>query len=151
MPFKQRTALITLINFTLILIYLSNRVRNLVQNDNFTEPKMFTTYGIVIFCAVFVSIVAIIITNFGPQIMRAINDGDQNPEFDDFEDERDDLIDLRGTRATYTVSSFGVLIAMLTFVLGQSPLIMFTVLIFAGVIAQIVGDITRLLLYQDGI
>lgn len=39
---------------------------------------------------------------------------------------------------------------MLTFVLGQPPLVMFALLIFFGVLAQVVGDIARLVLYQRG-
>jgi hypothetical protein len=39
---------------------------------------------------------------------------------------------------------------MLTFVLGQPPLVMFTLLIFFGVVAQILGDISRLVLYRRG-
>jgi hypothetical protein len=39
---------------------------------------------------------------------------------------------------------------MLTFVLGQPPLVMFTLLIFFGVVAQIIGDGLRLYLYRRG-
>jgi hypothetical protein len=39
---------------------------------------------------------------------------------------------------------------MLTFALGQPPLVMFTLLIFFGVVAQIIGDISRLYLYRRG-
>jgi hypothetical protein len=39
---------------------------------------------------------------------------------------------------------------MLTFALGQPPLVMFTLLIFFGVSAQIIGDILRLVLYRRG-
>jgi hypothetical protein len=39
---------------------------------------------------------------------------------------------------------------MLTFALGQPPLVMFTLLIFFGVLAQVVGDISRLILYRRG-
>ena len=73
-----------------------------------------------------------------------------DPKVEDFQDERDRLIDLRGTQVTYFVSSIGVLLSMLTFVFGQPPLVMFTLLIFFGVLAQIVGDISRLYLYRRG-
>jgi hypothetical protein len=39
---------------------------------------------------------------------------------------------------------------MLTFAFGQPPLVMFTLLIFFGVVAQIIGDISRLYLYRRG-
>jgi len=66
------------------------------------------------------------------------------------EDERDKLIQLKGTRVSYVVFSLGVLIAMLSFVLSQPPLVMFTLLIASGLIAQIVGDVYRLLRYGRG-
>lgn len=151
MSFKQKNTIITLINFLLILIYYVIRVCHMLITDSFTESQIFNLFGIVIFWAVIVTVIAIIIANFGLQIFHAIKHRDEAAEFDDFEDERDKLIDLRGTRVTYTLSSLGSLIAMLTFVFGQPPLVMFALLIMFGLIAQIVGDIARLLLYRKRI
>jgi hypothetical protein len=39
---------------------------------------------------------------------------------------------------------------MLTFVLGQPPLVMFSLLIFFGLVAQVSGDVLRLYLYRRG-
>jgi hypothetical protein len=39
---------------------------------------------------------------------------------------------------------------MLTFVLGQPPLVMFSLLIFFGLLAQIIGDTSRMILYRRG-
>jgi hypothetical protein len=47
-------------------------------------------------------------------------------------------------------ASLGVFLAMLTFVLGQPALGMFTLLIFFGLLAQIIGDMYRLVLYRKG-
>lgn len=81
---------------------------------------------------------------------KNIRTGNEDPKIEDFADERDKLIDLRGTSITYTVSFSGVLLAMLTFVFGQPPLVMFSLLIFFGVVAQVIGDISRLYLYRRG-
>jgi hypothetical protein len=48
------------------------------------------------------------------------------------------------------VSSLGVFFSMLTFVFGQPPLVMFTLLIFSGLVAQVTGDARRLYLYRKG-
>jgi len=58
---------------------------------------------------------------------------------------------LKGTKVAYIISSIGVLLAMLTFVVGQPPLGMFTLLILAGILAQIAEDISRLVLYRRGV
>ncbi len=91
-----------------------------------------------------------IFTHIVAAIVYAIKTGEEDPKIDDTEDERDKLIDLRGTRITYIVSSFGVFLSMLAFVLGQPPLVMFSLLIFFGIFAQVIGDISRLVLYRRG-
>ncbi|HRW09291.1 MAG TPA: hypothetical protein P5121_29525, partial [Caldilineaceae bacterium] len=146
MSFQQKNVAVTLSSFSLILIFFSVRVYQLIQQENFTESNLFWLWGIVIFMAVVVTIVAMILTHTTSTIFEVFRTGNKHPEIEDFEDERDKLIDLRGTKITYTLSSLGVFVAMLTFVFGQPPLVMFTLLIFFGLLAQVIGDITRLLL-----
>jgi len=150
MTFTQKNITVTLVNFSLILVFYLIRVFQLIQNENFTEPRIFRLWVIVIIFAIFVSIAATILTHIVSAIIEVIRTGNDAPDIEDLEDERDKLIDLRGTKVTYTASSFGVFIAMLTFTFGQPPLVMFSLLIFFGVLAQIIGDATRLILYQRG-
>lgn len=151
MSFKQKTIVVTLVNFSLILIFLLTRIFQFNQNGEFTSSNVFRIWGITIGMAVVVSIVGIIMTQVASSVIEAVASGEKEPEFDFFEDERDNLIDLRGTKTTYTISSIGSFLAMLAFVFGQSPLVMFTLLIVSGVFAQIAGDITRLVLYRRGL
>jgi hypothetical protein len=150
MSFKQKNITVTFVNFSLILVFFLFRVFQMVQNDSFTSENVFRLWGIIIILAVVVSIGATILTIIVSAVIDAIRTGKEEPEIDALEDERDKLIDLRGTKITNLVSSIGSLIAMLTFVLGQPPLVMFTLLIFFGILAQVVGDISRLVLYQRG-
>ena len=122
----------------------------MIQGGSFNSTNVFRLWGIVIALTVVVTIVGTILTHIVSAIIQAIKTGEEDPKIEDFEDERDKLIDLRGTQATYTASSLGVLIAMLTFALGQPPLVMFSLLIFFGLLAQIIGDISRLALYRRG-
>jgi hypothetical protein len=148
--FQEKNITVSLVNFTLILGFFLFRVWQMVQNEAFTSANLFRLWGIVIVLAVVVTIAATILTHIVSAIIEAIKTGESEPEIEDMEDERDRLIDLRGTKVTYFVSSIGGFLAMLTFVLGQSPLVMFTLLIFFGVAAQIVGDTFRLILYRRG-
>ena len=150
MSFQQKNITVSLVNFSLILGFYLFRVFQMVQGGSFTSTNVFRLWGIVIALAIGVTIFATILTHILSAIIEAIKTGEENPKIEDFEDERDRLIDLRGTKVTYFVSSIGVFLAMLTFVLGQPPLVMFTLLIFFGVVAQIVGDISRLVLYRRG-
>ena len=122
----------------------------MVQGGNFNSANVFRLWGIIIVLAVVVTIFATILTHIVLAIIHAIKTGEQKPEVEDIQDERDKLIDLRGTNLTYLVASLGSFLSMLTFVLGQPPLVMFTLLIFFGVLAQILGDLLRLSLYRRG-
>ena len=121
----------------------------MILNDSFIPTNVFRLWGIIIILSVVVTIVATILTHIGSGILQAIRT-QKKLQIEGLQDERDRLIDLRGTRVTYTVYSIGVFIAMLTYALGQPALVMFTLLIFFGVLAQIIGDISRLYLYRRG-
>ena len=150
MSFQQRNVTVSLVNFSLILAVLVIRVLSLIAGGSFNSTQVFRLWGIVIVLAVLVTIFATILTHIVYAIIQAIRTGEPNPKIEDFEDERDQLINLRGTQVTYLVSSIGAFLSMLTYVLGQPPLVMFTLLILFGVVAQIVGDIRRLYLYRRG-
>lgn len=150
MSFKEKNITVTLVNFSLILLIFLIRVFQMVRTDTFTSTNVFRLWGVIIVLAVIVTIAATILTHIVSAIIEAIKTGEENPKIEDFEDERDKLIDLKGTQVTYLIASLGTFLAMLTFAFGQEPLIMFTLLIFFGVLAQVIGDISRLVLYRRG-
>lgn len=150
MSFQEKNITVSLVNFSLILGYFLIRVLQMIRNETFTDTNVFRLWIIIIVLAVIVTIAATVLTHIVSAIIEAIKTGEKKPDIEDFADERDKLIDLRGTNVTYTVASLGVFVAMLTFALGQPPLVMFTLLIFFGVLAQVIGDISRLLLYRRG-
>lgn len=151
MSFQEKNITVTLVNFTLILGYFLFRIVQMAATESFTQDSVVRLWIVVIIMAVVVTIAGTILTHIVSAIIEAIKTGgEEEPEIEDIADERDNLIDLRGTKATYSVSSFGSLIAMLTFAFGQPPLMMFTLFILFGVLAQIVGDVTRLTLYRKG-
>ena len=150
MSFHEKNITVSLVNFSLILGYFLLRIFQLSQSESFDSPHVFRLWCIIIVLAIVATIVLTILTHIGSTIYEAIKTGDENPKIEDITDERDQLIDLKGTRVTYTFHSIGVLIAMLAFVFGQPPLVMFTLLILSGLLAQIIGDISRLVLYRRG-
>jgi len=149
MSFQQKNITVSLVNFSLILGFYLIRVFQMIQGGSFNSTNVFRLWGIVIVFATVVTIFATILTHIVSSIIQAIKTKEE-PDIEDIADERDKLIDLRGTKITYFVSSIGVFLSMLTFALGQPPLVMFTLLIFFGVVAQIIGDISRLYLYRRG-
>ena len=150
MSFQEKNITVTLASFTLILIFFSIRVAQMLKTDSFTSANVIGLWVVVIIFAIVVTVIGMILTHAVSAAVIAIKTGDDDPDYEDFEDERDKLINLKGTNVTYTVASLGTFLAMLTFALGQEPLIMFTLLIFFGVLAQVIGDISRLMLYRRG-
>lgn len=150
MSFQEKNIAVSLVNFSLILSFYLFRLWQLIQSERFEPNQIFRLWVIIIVAAIVVTIVATILTQIGAGIIEAIKTKTV-PVIEDITDERDKLIDLKGTKTTYTLSSIGTFLAMLTFALGQPPLVMFTLLILVGLLAQIVGDIVRLYFYRRGV
>jgi hypothetical protein len=149
MSYTEKNITVSLINFSLITLFFVYRVIWMVTHGTFTETNVFRLWGIVIVLAIVLTILGTILTHIFSAIVQAIQTQEE-PEIDDVEDERDKLIDLRGTKATYIASSLGIFLAMLSFVIGQPALVMFSLLIFAGLLAQVIGDVYRLGMYRRG-
>ena len=150
MSFQQKNITVSLVSMSLILVFYLIGVIYLVQSDSFTSTNVFRLWGITILLAILLTILGTILTHILSAIIQVIKTGEEEPEIDDVEDERDKLIDLRGTKVTYIAFSLGVFLSMLAFVIGQPGLVMFALLIFFGLIAQVSGDISRLYLYRRG-
>ena len=149
MSFQEKNITVSLSIFVAILGFYLIRVFQMVQNESFNSTNMFRLWGIIAVLAVIGTIVATIFTHIVGGIVHKVRTN-EDPHIEDIQDERDKIIDLKGTRVAYTLSSIGVALSMLTFVFGQPPLVMFSLLIFFGVLAQVVADIWRLTLYRRG-
>jgi hypothetical protein len=149
MSFQEKNIVATLTNFSIILAFYLFRIFQMVQTDTFTSTNLFRLWGIVALLAVIGTIVVTILMHIIGAIVHEIKTNEEQ-NIEDIQDERDQMIELKGIKLAYTFSSIGVALAMLTFVLGQSALVMFALIIFFGVLANIVADIWRLNLYRKG-
>jgi len=149
MSFQEKNITVSLSTFTIILAFYLIRVFQMIQSESFNSGNLFRLWGIVVVLAVVGTILATIFTHIAGGIVHRVRTN-EDPQIEDIQDERDQIIDLKGTRVAYSFSSIGVALSMLTFVFGQPPLVMFSLLIFFGVLAQVVADIWRLTLYRRG-
>lgn len=149
MSFQEKNIAASLSTFSLLLGFYLLRVFQLIQTESFNQMNVFRLWGIVALLAVLGTIAVTIFTHIVGGVIHKIKTN-EDPNIEDLQDERDQLIELRGTKVAYTFSSIGVALSMLTFVFGQSPLVMFALLIFFGVLAQVIADIWRLSLYRKG-
>ena len=150
MSFQEKNFTASLVTFVLILGLYLIRLFQIIQGGNFNSASVIRLWGFVIAFAVVGTILVTIFTHILSVITNAIKTSEEDPKIEDIQDERDQLINLRGTKVTYSVSSIGVFTTMLTFAFVRPPLVMFSLLIFFGIFAQIVGDISSLVLYRRG-
>jgi hypothetical protein len=142
MSIRKVSISVSLISSLLILsYYLANLIPMLQQGDLNSQP-LFRLAAIVIVASVVMNIAGNILAHIVINIIHAIQT-QSDKEVRMSEDERDRLIELKGTQVSYIVFSLGVLASMLTFVFGQPAPVMFSLIIFAGLVAEIIGDLSQ--------
>ncbi|MEM7117586.1 MAG: hypothetical protein AAF614_34460 [Chloroflexota bacterium] len=146
MSFHHKNVTVTLASFSLILLFFVLRSIQLIVSSEFNRENVIQLWMIVVILAIFATLAGIIFTH-GLSLAR---NQQRLHEIDDLVDERDLRIDREGTHLTYRITSIGTFIAMFLFAIGQSPLVMFSLLIVIGLIGQIAADIRRLYLYRQG-
>lgn len=149
MSYEEKNITVSLVSHLLIAGYYVISWFQIYQAGELVANRLFGLWALVIAANITVNIIGSILTNILLTIVEAIKSKKyEEPQF--IADERDELIGLKGTRLSYTIFSIGVLISMLVFAFGNSPLMMVSLIIFFGVLAQIAGDMLRIYLYRRG-
>lgn len=151
MTFQEKSIVVSLGTSILVLGYFVIRSLTLYAGGLPEPVLIYRLWGITILLVIAFNIAGNILTQILTAIMEAIRTGGEDVEIESTTDERDELIKLRGTSIGYTVFSIGGGLAMLTLVLGQPALILFSLLTFFGLVAEIVADSMRLVYYRRGI
>lgn len=149
MSYQEKNITVSLMVYILILGYYLANLLPMYRGDGLVATRVFNLWAIVIVVTILANIFATILSNIVLNIIHAIRTGSAEGERF-IADERDKLIELRGVKATYIAYSIGVLLAMLTFVFGQPPLVMFSLIVVFGVVAEIIGEIAQIILYRRG-
>lgn len=68
-----------------------------------------------------------------------------------FEDERDKLIELKSNRVSQAIFVVVFVLSMVPVVAGYSVTLMFLTLIVGGFLAELIGEIGRILMYRRGV
>ena len=149
MSYQEKNITVSLVSQLLIVIYYCINVFQMLQDGGLVSTRLFSLSAVVVIASIFINIIASILTNILLSIVYAIQT--QSKETERFiADERDKLIELKGMRISYITFSVGVLFALLTFVFGQSPLVMFSLIIFFAIMATIIGAVAQIYLYRKG-
>jgi hypothetical protein len=149
MSYQQKSVTVSLVSYLLILGYYLVRVFRMFQDGGLVPGRLFGLWAIVIIATILVNILGNILANIVLSIVHAIRT--QKGEVEPYvEDERDRLIDLKGSKVAYIAFSIGVFLSMLAFAFGQPALVMFGSIILFSIVAEIVGGISQIALYQRG-
>jgi len=150
MSYQEKNVAVSLAAHLFIAGYYLVNVFQMVQGGGLAAGELFSLWAVVIITAILVTIFGNILANIILSIAHAIRTGGEEAERF-IVDERDKLIELKGSRVSHIIFSIGVLGAMLTFVFGQPPLIMFSLIILASITAEIAGNVAQIILYRRGV
>jgi hypothetical protein len=146
---KQNEITVSLVSTLAVLAYYLVNVFQMLQAGGLNSAEVFRLWAVVIIATIILNIAGNIITNIVINIVHAIKT-QKEEEVRLIEDERDKLIGLKGDRVSYIAFSIGVFLSMLTFALGQPPLVMFSLIVFASLMAEILGDLSQFHFYRRG-
>lgn len=149
MSYQQRNVTVALVTHLLIAAYFVISWLNMYTNQGLVDKRVFVLWLTVIVATIAVTILGNILTTIVSTIAHAIRTRSEKPE-SFIEDERDKLIELKGTRVAYITFSIGVGLAMLSYVLKQPALIMFSIIILFSQLSEIASAIFKLSRYQKG-
>jgi hypothetical protein len=149
MSYKEKSISISLVSYIMILGYYLIQVFQMIRGGGLVASRLFALWAVVIVSTILVNILGNILASIVLAIAHAIRTRSEQVE-KYVEDERDRLIDLKGSKIAYITFSIGVFIAMLAFILGQSALVMFALIVFFSSAAEIVGSISQIVQYRRG-
>ena len=149
MSYQEKNITVSLISYVLIIGYYLFNLLHMYLGAGLSSAVVFSLWITVILATIIVNIFASILTNIALTIVQAIKTRTNvNERY--IADERDKLIELKGTKLSYIIFSIGVFLSMLTFAFGQPPLVMFSLIIFFTLLAELIGDISQLYFYRRG-
>jgi hypothetical protein len=135
MSYQEKNITVSLVSQLLIGGYYLINLFQMYQEGALISARVFRLCAIVIIATIIVNIVASILTNIVLSIIHAIKTRTEESERF-IEDERDKLIGLKGTKASYIAFSIGILLSVLAFAFGQPPLMMVSLIVLSGIVAE---------------
>ncbi len=147
MSYHEKRAVVNMFSSVLVTagysVYLY--IRYLAGGGGFINDPRFWGKAFLIFIPV--SIVANIIINIAFTIHYRLTTKEEEPSISD---ERDKIIELKGSRNALFVFSIGVVLSMVTLVIGLPLYVMFITMIYSGLLSSVIDEFTQFYLYRRG-
>lgn len=148
MSYQEKKSIVSLISTLLIFGFYCMYVFQKHPVGSLDQADTFRYWGSFILILIPVTIAAKIIISIVFNIIHRIATNEAEPSF---ADELDKLIELKATRNSHYVFTFGFLLAMGSLVMDMQPTVMFIILIGSGLVSEIVGVITQLYHHRKGV
>lgn len=145
MSIQERRALVSLISGLVIFAVYSAYMFQRLPSGEAYSPDVFHYWGSFILILIPVSIVARIIIYILFSIINKIVTNEDEPWITD---ERDKLIEMKAARNSLYVFMVGLLLAMASLVAYWPPTAMFIILLFAGMMSEVIGDLSQFFFYR---
>lgn len=147
MSYQERLSLVNLISTILVTaLYAAYMVQRYPDVSPYSK-EVFHFWGAFFLILIPVTIVTRIVIYIVFAIINAIATREEDPPITD---ERDKLVELRASRNSLYVFALGFVLAMGSLVVELPPSVMFIVLICAGVMSEVVSEISQFYYYRRG-
>jgi uncharacterized membrane protein len=147
MSYHERRSLANLVSTLLItILYCAFMARRYPQADAYA-PEIFRFWGTFFLLLIPVSIVLKILSLILFTILNAVATREEELPITD---ERDRSIELRASRNSLWVFVIGFILAMASLAVDVPPAGMFVILVCAGVVSEVVSEISQFYYYRRG-
>lgn len=147
MSYQQKENYISLITSVLVSVPYFIYVFFQYQSQNVGPAEELNFWASAILLLIPLRIVSEIVLHIISAIITAITTGKEESSI---KDERDKLIDLKGTRNTYYVFAAGIFLSMLVLFTTKSISGMFVVMFLSGFFSEIIGFVSQIYYYHKG-
>lgn len=148
MSFQEKRSIVYAISTILItLVYFAIALQSYPSVDEFS-PTVYQYWGKTILILIPVSIVAKIVIHIIFSVLNTIATHEEEPSFTD---ELDKLVVLKSNRNGFYVFSIGFILAMISVATEMPPAVMFSILITAGMLSDVVSELFQLYYYRRGV
>jgi len=148
MTYQEKKSIVSMVSVTIIFGSFCLYLYPQFPKDGLESLQTFRFWGSFVFSLIVVSMIANIIINIVFNIVYRITTGEKEPRF---EDELDNIINLKATRNSFFVFILGFLLAMGSLIILQPSQLMFIILITSGFMSDVTGSVTRLYHYRKGV
>jgi len=148
MSYQERRSIVNLISTILITAFYSAYMVQRYPEGSAYSTEVFHFWGAFFLILIPVAAVAKIVVYIIFSILNAIATREEEPPITD---ERDKLIELKAQTISTYVFIIGFILAMGSLVVGMPPSVMFIILLLAGVVSEMVSEISQFYFYRRGV